>query len=159
MGDNNVRGRLAWREDPGVWVAVGRTIKVERTARGWERKELAERAGLSYPYLSEIENGAKRASSKALGAIAEAFGFKVWELLERAETMSPASRRSFAAEEPVAPSVSSPSWFHAGATPRSRVRTDRAELLRELLELMERLPTEDLERIRNLGQGLLGTEQ
>jgi len=65
--------------------ALGRAIKVTRTEQGLERKELARLSGLSYPYLSEIEKGKKRASTEALLPIARALGLRQSELLERAE--------------------------------------------------------------------------
>jgi len=65
--------------------ALGRAIKVTRTEQGIERKELARLSGLSYPYLSEIEKGKKRASTEALLPIARALGLRHSELLERAE--------------------------------------------------------------------------
>ncbi len=67
--------------------ALGRAIKVTRTEQGLERKELARRSGLSYPYLSEIEKGTKRASTEALLPIARALGLRQSELLERAERL------------------------------------------------------------------------
>lgn len=65
--------------------ALGRAIKVTRTEQGLERKELARISGLSYPYLSEIEKGKKRASTEALLPIGRALGLRQSELLERAE--------------------------------------------------------------------------
>jgi transcriptional regulator with XRE-family HTH domain len=70
-----------------VYRALGRAIKVTRTEQGLERKELARVSGLSYPYLSEIEKGKKRASTEALLAIAQALGLRQSELLERAERL------------------------------------------------------------------------
>ncbi len=67
--------------------ALGRAIKVARTEQGLERKELARLSGLSYPYLSEIEKGKKRASTEALLPIARALGLRQSELLERAELL------------------------------------------------------------------------
>jgi transcriptional regulator with XRE-family HTH domain len=67
--------------------ALGRAIKVTRTEQGLERKELARLSGLSYPYLSEIEKGTKRASTEALLPIARALGLRQSELLERAERL------------------------------------------------------------------------
>jgi len=52
--------------------AIGRGIQVVRTDRGWSRKELAARTGLSYSFLSEIENGVKLASSRTFAVIADA---------------------------------------------------------------------------------------
>jgi transcriptional regulator with XRE-family HTH domain len=67
--------------------ALGRAIKVTRTEQGLERKELARLAGLSYPYVSEIEKGKKRASTEALRPIAQALGLRQSELIERAERL------------------------------------------------------------------------
>ena len=65
--------------------ALGRAVKVTRAEQGLERKELARLSGLSYPYLSEIEKGKKRASTEALRPLAQALGLRQSELLERAE--------------------------------------------------------------------------
>ena len=69
------------------YAALGRAIKVTRTEQGLERKELARLSGLSYPYLSEIERGKKRASTEAMRPIARALGLRQSQLLERAELL------------------------------------------------------------------------
>jgi len=74
-----------WNRD--FYRALGQAIKVARTEQGLERKELARVSGISYPYLSEIEKGQKRASTEALLLIAQALGLKQSELLERAERL------------------------------------------------------------------------
>ena len=74
-----------WNRD--FYRTLGQAIKVARTEQGIERKELARLSGLSYPYLSEIEKGKKRASTEALLPIAQALGLKQSELLERAERL------------------------------------------------------------------------
>jgi transcriptional regulator with XRE-family HTH domain len=76
------------REDPALGEALGRAIKVIRTAQDVGRRDLAERAGLSYSYLAEIENGRKQASSSAQQAIASALGIPVSELIAAAEGMA-----------------------------------------------------------------------
>jgi transcriptional regulator with XRE-family HTH domain len=80
--------------------ALGRAIKVTRTEQGLERKELARRSGISYPYLSEIETGKKRASTEALLPIARALGLRQSELLERAEGLL---ERGLSRSEPSGP--------------------------------------------------------
>src|SRR3954469_19316467 len=72
---------LGHPDNPAYYEALGRAIRVLRTERGMERKDLAEAAGLSYPYVSEIETGKKRASSKALFVIAQALGVRTPEVL------------------------------------------------------------------------------
>ena len=69
------------------YAALGRAIKVTRTEQGLERKELARLSGLSYPYLSEIEKGKKRASTEAMRPIARALGLRQSQLVERAELL------------------------------------------------------------------------
>jgi transcriptional regulator with XRE-family HTH domain len=63
-------------------VALGLTIKVLRTDRSLERKELAERAGISYSHLAAIEAGQKQPSPTVLTALAAALGIASHELLE-----------------------------------------------------------------------------
>lgn len=61
--------------------ALGRAVALRRTALGMKRKDLAEAAELSYPYISEIENGAKEPSAKALRRIADALGLTERDLV------------------------------------------------------------------------------
>ena len=65
--------------------ALGHTIKVLRTDRGLERKELADRARISYSHLASIEAGQKQPSPQVLTALAEAMGMASHELLESVE--------------------------------------------------------------------------
>ena len=65
--------------------SMGRAIQVVRTDRGWSRKDLAERTGLSYSFLSEIENGVKTPSSRTFAAIADALDVAPGALLYDAE--------------------------------------------------------------------------
>jgi transcriptional regulator with XRE-family HTH domain len=53
-----------------------------------KRKDLAERAHLSYPYISEIENGLKEPSAKALRQVAEALELSVAELAALSERVA-----------------------------------------------------------------------
>jgi transcriptional regulator with XRE-family HTH domain len=61
---------------------LGGAIKVVREDLGMSRKDLAGLAGISYPFLSEIEKGLKQPSSRKLGQLAEALGLKPEELVE-----------------------------------------------------------------------------
>jgi transcriptional regulator with XRE-family HTH domain len=78
------------RPDPEGRPGVGTAIKLRRTELGLGRRELAERAGLSYPYVSEIENGKKQGSQASLRAIAEALGLRPYELLAWGEDLEDA---------------------------------------------------------------------
>lgn len=64
---------------------LGRAVKVFRTGLGMSRRVLAKRAGLSYSYVTEIENGKKQASASAQKAIATALGMSASALLAAAE--------------------------------------------------------------------------
>ncbi|MBI4900028.1 MAG: helix-turn-helix transcriptional regulator [Actinobacteria bacterium] len=66
-----------WRE------LVGEELHRERAARGERLKDVAERAGVSMQYLSEVERGLKDPSSERLQAIAGALDLSVRELAVR----------------------------------------------------------------------------
>lgn len=67
--------------------ALGRAVASRRSALGLKRKDLAERSRLSYPYISEIENGLKEPSAKALRQIAEGLDLTVAELASLSESV------------------------------------------------------------------------
>lgn len=60
---------------------IGQRIRVMRKARKLTQAELAERADLSVPYISHIENRIKRASLQAVVNIAEALACTADKLL------------------------------------------------------------------------------
>lgn len=60
---------------------IGQKIRVMRKAQKLAQAELAERANLSVPYISHIENGIKQASLQAVVNIAEALGCTADKLL------------------------------------------------------------------------------
>jgi transcriptional regulator with XRE-family HTH domain len=78
---------------------LGRAIEVRRVHLGLKRKDLAEKAKLSYPYISELENGGKEPSAKALRQIADALDMGVAELIamgeQYRESDNPAGRSDF----------------------------------------------------------------
>jgi transcriptional regulator with XRE-family HTH domain len=122
--------------------AVGRAIKVIRTEQGLERRDLAEASGVSYPYLSEIENGRKRASSRSLLAIANALRRRPHEVLARAESLGaagaagPAPAPAAAAAVPQAPPP-------PPAPAAAKAATAREPATEELEALMARLSPGD----------------
>lgn len=69
--------RLLWRE------AVGHELRRERQAQGRTQGEVAETAGISTQYLSEVERGRKEPSSEILEAAGEALGLDLRELTSR----------------------------------------------------------------------------
>jgi transcriptional regulator with XRE-family HTH domain len=64
---------------------LGRAIACTRLERGLKRRELVALAGVSYPFLAEIENGTKLPSLEKLAALADALGTTPSALLVRAE--------------------------------------------------------------------------
>jgi transcriptional regulator with XRE-family HTH domain len=100
--DKQPRDRRSWfRGDAGSEPApLGPAIKLRRVELGISRRELADAAGLSYPYVAEIENGAKPGSANARQAIAEALGMRQHELLAWSEALA-ARPRTPAAGPPV----------------------------------------------------------
>lgn len=60
----------------------GEKLKYVRGLRNLSLYDLAERSGLSAPYLSEIENSKKRPSTKSLEKIAKALNADAWFFLD-----------------------------------------------------------------------------
>jgi transcriptional regulator with XRE-family HTH domain len=132
--------------------ALGRAIKVLRTDQGLDRAGLAEASGLSYPYLSEIENGKKRPSSRALEGIALALGMRPHELMASAESRMPQMFES----EALAASAPEPerrSWFAGKAQPLRMMSTERDQR-QELVELLDHLSPDDVQRLLDLARRL-----
>jgi XRE family aerobic/anaerobic benzoate catabolism transcriptional regulator len=67
---------------------LGRAIAALRIERGMSRKDLVRAAGISYPYLAEVEKSIKLPSSAMLGKLAAALHVMPSELLERAEQIA-----------------------------------------------------------------------
>jgi XRE family aerobic/anaerobic benzoate catabolism transcriptional regulator len=67
---------------------LGRAIAALRIERGMSRYDLVRAAGISYPYLAEVEKGIKLPSSAMLGKLAAALHVMPSELLERAERIA-----------------------------------------------------------------------
>jgi transcriptional regulator with XRE-family HTH domain len=163
----------SWAQDPRFVPSIGRTIKVLRTDRGLDRRELAEEVGISYSYLTEIENGNKPPSSTVLAAIAAALDVQLHELIAAAETRV---WREAMREEELMPSSDarrlnqtlalSDAWSDsAPAPPRPRrapygrertvqLRSSQPDTLWELQELLDRLSPEDLARVLDLARRL-----
>jgi hypothetical protein len=72
-----------WRE------LVGRAVRRERHDRGERLVDVAERAGVSPQYLSEVERGLKDPSSEMLAAVAGSLGLTVRQLTVRASRHVP----------------------------------------------------------------------
>ncbi len=118
--------------------AIGRTIKVIRTDLGMERRELATKVGISYSYLTEIENGNKPASSTVLRPLAHALGLRLSELTQAAEMRFEArvdartdalAADASADAEPGAPGAPAPAEYLLMPSEPPRGQTSRTSLL------------------------------
>ncbi len=146
--------------------ALGRTIKVRRTELDIGRRELAERARISYSYLTEIENGNKPPSPSVLGPIAQALGLRLSELTQATEG------RMETQEEAPAPVSSEKEWVRRFASmlpareepfgqfsgeaeppPREPDRNLQATMM-ELERLMQNMAEEDIERLLDYARRL-----
>ena len=94
---------------PLIREVVGRLLRVRRVARGLTLADVADRAGISTQYLSEVERGLKDASSEMIAAISGALGMQLHEVLVlSAQLVAPAASAPVAslAALPAGPSVS-----------------------------------------------------
>lgn len=70
------------REPDPLWREVlGRTLRAARDEQGGRLVDIAERAGISPQYLSEIERGRKEPSSEMIAAVTGALGVDLADLL------------------------------------------------------------------------------
>src|SRR5271168_779739 len=61
---------------------LGAHLKALRLAREWTLEELAERSGLSKPFLSRLESGNRQPSIAAILTLARVFGVPMGSLFE-----------------------------------------------------------------------------
>ena len=149
------------RRQPNYYEALGRAIKVVRTEQGVEMRELAERAGISYSYLAEIENGNKTPTSDVLLAIAQALGLRpsglhaaadslpvrtMWEsrssprqanIAASAERAWPGQTLRYLSTKPPDPPPPTPTPAPA----------DRKAMLNEVMRILERTSDDDIETV------------
>lgn len=72
------------RRDVGLRELIGDILREERHRQERTLADVAEAAAVSLQYLSEVERGRKDVSSELLGAMHEALGLDLAEVLERA---------------------------------------------------------------------------
>jgi len=142
--------------------ALGTAIKVLRTDLGMERKDLAERAGISYSYLASIESGTRQPSSQVLVAIAGALGMRSHELLATAERRRDRSLTlgSYPAwltgERPPPAPMAAASVGARHHLVQETFGTDLAGFIAEITELAERLNEKERIVVLNLARKLAG---
>lgn len=69
---------------------LGEYLKEQRTSAQLSLRQLAEQAGVSNPYLSQIERGLRKPSAEVLQQIAKALRISAEQLYIRAGIVSPA---------------------------------------------------------------------
>ena len=92
--------------------AIGRELRARRTAAGRTVASVAADAGLSVPYIANLENGRGNPTTTALTRLAEALGMQL------VVTLGPAGERQQAAAGP--PPVVPASLVRLGRTARFR---------------------------------------
>ena len=65
---------------------VGQNIRQLRKQSGWTQEKLAEKAGISVPFMTQIELARKKASLDVIESIAKAFGVS-YERLFKSDTI------------------------------------------------------------------------
>ena len=71
---------------------IGEQLRIARQQRGETLKQVADRAGVSTPYLSEIERGRKEPSSEILSAISGSLETSLLDLTRGvAERLAPST--------------------------------------------------------------------
>ncbi len=72
------------RREVGLRELIGEILREERHRQERTLADVAEAAAVSLQYLSEVERGRKDVSSELLGAMHEALGLDLADVLERA---------------------------------------------------------------------------
>lgn len=100
-------GRRTGPPDPLWRETAGAVLREQRHRREQTLAEVADRAGISVQYLSEIERGRKDPSSEILGAVTGALHLSLLDLtrlvLVRLAPLDLASRRSGPTDRPTGP--------------------------------------------------------
>ena len=65
---------------------LGEILRRKRAERGSTLRDVADTSRVSLAYLSEVERGQKEASSEILGAVCQALGITILELVSEAAT-------------------------------------------------------------------------
>jgi transcriptional regulator with XRE-family HTH domain len=129
---------------------LGRALLLARTVRGLKRRDISQRTGLSYPYLSQIERGVRTPSSRALQSIADALDMTTSELLSMADQVAEATpddavrAAAAASSTPPRPAAQPSAWFHARPAAAGAERAEPEPQAQESSPLPERATDDDL---------------
>ena len=84
------------------WAEVGAFIRDQRQVGRISLRKLSEMAGISNPYLSQIERGLRKPSAEILQQIAKALQISAESLYERAGLLSPDDKPRVGVREAIA---------------------------------------------------------
>jgi transcriptional regulator with XRE-family HTH domain len=101
--DKVVPLRPTRRPEPPLRAAIGQALRDVRTEQGRTLSEVADAAGMSMQYLSEIERGRKEASSEILEAVCGALRIRLADLVARTHRVLTVETRRVSAGRPAGP--------------------------------------------------------
>lgn len=106
---------------------LGAVVRGRRASAGLSLRDLAERAGVSNAYLSQVERGLHEPSISVLRAVAAALGLGLDALLARAGLLDPPASTRVGTEEAIQrdPALSEPQRVALLAVYRSFVPPGR----------------------------------
>lgn len=87
---------------PHERLSLGDFIAAQRRAAEMSLRQLAERAGISNPYVSQIERGLRKPSAEVLNQIATALSVSAESLYVRAGLLDPGEARPASTERAIA---------------------------------------------------------
>ena len=77
---------------PEIRMVLAKNIKSFRIHRDWSQADLAERADISIPFLSDIERGNKWPYPDTLSRLAKALGVEIYELFRKESPLTNENR-------------------------------------------------------------------
>ncbi|GAA5024585.1 helix-turn-helix domain-containing protein [Actinopolymorpha pittospori] len=89
--------------EPPLRTAIGQALREVRTAQRRTLSDVAEDAGVSMQYLSEIERGRKEASSEILQAVCGSLRIRLSDLLAQTHRVLTVGSRPMSARPPRGP--------------------------------------------------------
>lgn len=105
---------------------LGKRIADLREQRGWTQKQLADRAGLSVTFLSEVENGKRNLSSGKLLRIADELGASL-DYLQRGIQTEPPQRTVVRVPPELSDAAEEQGWTYA----QTRALLQVSDLIKE----------------------------
>ncbi|MEW6489163.1 MAG: helix-turn-helix transcriptional regulator [Thermodesulfobacteriota bacterium] len=92
---------------------LGRRIATLRDRRGWTQKQLAERASVSVPFLSEIENDKRKAGADVILRIAKALRASLNYLMKGEQQETEGVRQPLLIPPELAETAEEEGWSYA----------------------------------------------